>query len=157
MHWYVVANQREAKIYVKTPHRKQLKLLNSVVNPLGMEKRRALIKREAGRGVKSMGRAGSVSFSKSDQYNPQEDAIVQFSRQITQFLRSEKLKNSFQSMTLVAEPHLLGLIKAKMNSALKNSTTHWIKKDLQKKPQNELARFLLAPKSLPSPSASMSF
>ncbi len=143
MHWFVVASQKEARIFIKTLERKRLKLLNSLVNPLGTEKRRALIRKQAGHGVKSVGHLGSVSYSLPKRHDPHEDALDQFARKLAQFLESEKLKKNFESLTIVAAPHLLGKIKAEMRADLRASVTKWIKKDLQKTPQKALVGFLL--------------
>ncbi len=65
MHWFVVASQKEARIFVRTPERQRLKLVQSLNNPLGTVKRRALVKKQAGRGVKSVGHLGSIHYSES--------------------------------------------------------------------------------------------
>lgn len=143
MHWFILASQKEARIFIKTSERKRLKLLKSLTNPLGTEKRRALVKKHAGRGVKSIGRIGSVSYSMPNRHDPHEQALIQFARELAQFLKSEKFKRNFESLTVVAEPHFLGKIKAEMRADLRKSVTKWIKKDLQKTPQKDLVGFLL--------------
>jgi len=142
MHWYVVASQKEARIFVKLSGTTQLKLLQSLTNPLGALKRSALIKKQAGRGVKSVGQAGSINYSMPKRHDPHEDAISQFSRDLAHFFEAEKLKRSFDSMTVVAAPHFLGKIKSEMSQDLQHYVTHWIKKDLQKSPPHELIHFL---------------
>ena len=143
MHWFVVASQKEARVFIKTSDRKQLRLLKSLTNPLGTVKRRDLIRKKAGRGVKSIGRVGSVSYSQPKRHDPHDEAVIQFAKEISQFLESERLNKNFESLTVVAEPHLLGKIRAVMGDYLNNSVTNWIKKDLQKTPKKELADFLL--------------
>lgn len=155
MHWFIVASQKEVRIFIKTSDRKQIRLLRSLTNPLGTVKKRALIKKEAGRGVKSMGRVGSVSYSQPKRHDPHEEAVIQFARQISQFLESERLKKRFDSLTVVAEPHLLGKIRAELSAQLRSSVTDWIKKDLQKTPQKNLVDFLL-PKTQKSTSVERS-
>lgn len=146
MHWYVVASQKEARVFIKTSDRKQLGLLKTLANPLWAVKRRDLVRKEAGRGVKSIGRIGSVSYSQPKRHDPHEEATFQFAKEISQFLESEKLKKSFESLTIVAEPHLLGKIRADMKDGLQKAVTSWLKKDLQKTPQKALVDFLLPKK-----------
>ncbi len=143
MHWYIVASQKEVRIFIKALDRKQLKLIRSITNPLGMSKRRALIRKDAGRGVKSIGRVGFVSYSQPKRHDPHEEAIIQFAKEVSQYLESERLKKNFESLTLIAEPHFLGRIKAEMSNDLLSSVTNWIRKDLQKTPQKKIADFLL--------------
>lgn len=148
MHWFVVASQKEARIFIRTSDRKQLKLLESLTNPLGTVKRRDLIRKEAGQGVKSIGRVGSVSYSQPKRHDPHEDAVIQFAKKISQFLESERLKKNFESLTVVAEPRLLGKIRTEMKNDLQKAVTSWLKKDLQKTPKKNLVEFLLPKKSL---------
>ena len=152
MHWYAVASQKEVRIFVKTSERPQLKLLKVLTNPLGGEKRRALIKKQAGRGVKSIGHLGSVHYSQPKRHDPHEEAVIQFSKEVAQFLQSEKLRKNFDSLTIVAEPHFLGKLRTEMKPNLQSVVIDWIKKDLQKTPKKELIDFLL-PKSSKSASA----
>ncbi len=42
-HWFVVASQKEARIFIKTSDRKKLRLLKTLTNPLGTVKKRNLI------------------------------------------------------------------------------------------------------------------
>lgn len=152
MHWFAVASQKEVRIFIKTSERRQIELVKTLTNPLGSVKKRDLIRKEAGRGAKSVGgRLGSTHYTEGKKHDPHEEAEIQFAKEIAQFLDSERLKNSFESLTVVAEPHFLGKLKAEMSDKLQESVTDWIKKDLQKTPQNELADFIL-PKS---PSSSM--
>lgn len=143
MHGFMVVSQKEARVFVKAPDRRQIKLVKSLTNPLGMVKRRDLIRKQAGRGVKSIGRVGSVSYSERKRLDPRDGALIQFAREISSFLKSETLKKSFKSFTVVAEPHFLGILRSKMSKKLKKSVTSWIKKDLQKTPNRNLAEFLL--------------
>lgn len=149
MHWYIVASQKEVRVYVKTSERPQLKLLKTLTNPLGGIKRRDLIRKQAGQGVKSIGHVGSVYYSEPKRHDPHEEGVIQFAKEIAKFLEKEKLKNNFDSLSIVAEPNLLGKMRAEMSANLKGVVTQWIKKDLQKTPINKLID-LLIPKKLTS-------
>lgn len=145
MHWFIVASQKEARIFTKTSNRRQLKLLKTLTNPLGSEKRAALIRKQAGRGVKSIGRVGFVSYSEPKRHDPHEQAVKQFAKDISHFLESEKLKNHFDSLTVIAEPRLLGKIRKEMRSDFQELVMDWVKRDLQKTPTKKLTDFLLPP------------
>ena len=66
--------------------------------------------KEAGRGVKSFGRIGSVSYSEPKRHDPKEEATSQFARELSRYLESEMRKKSFDTLSVVAEPRLLGKI-----------------------------------------------
>ena len=142
MHLFVVASQKEVRVFIQTSDKKQLRPLKSLVNPLAAIRKRDLIRKQAGRGMKSIGRVGSVGYSEPKRHDPHEEAINQFAKKISQFLESERHKLSFKSLAVVAEPHLLGKIRSEMSDELQRSVTNWIKKDLQKTSQKALAEFL---------------
>lgn len=146
MHWYIVASQIEARIFVRTSERPQLKLLQALPNPLGRVKKRDLIRKQAGHGVKSLGRLGAAHYSEPKRHDPHEEAMNQFAKEIVQFLERGKFKKSFNSLSIIAEPHLLGKIRSEMKTDLKESVVQWIKKDWQKTPMNKLIDLLLRPK-----------
>lgn len=144
MHWIVVASQKEARIFRKSSSTGRLILVTTFENPLGGERRRNLIRKEAGRGVKSFGRVGAVTYSQTKRNDPVDEAVKQFARDLSRFLDAERLKKSFESMTMVAEPRLLGKIRAEMSSDLLHSVSRWMRKDLQKTPRLELQQMLLS-------------
>lgn len=134
MHWYIVASQKEARIFIKTSDTKQLKLLKTLTNPLGSEKKSTLIKKQAGKGVKTIGNTGTIHYSNLKRLDPHEEAIIQFAKSVSKFLEEKKVKKSFDSLTIVAEPHLLGRLKSEMSNDLLSTVSSWLKKDLQKTP-----------------------
>lgn len=144
MHWYVVSSQKEIRIFTKTLERSNLKILKTLKNPLGEVKKRELIRKQAGHGTKSIGRVGSVHYSETKRHDPHEEAVIQFAKMVAKFLEEEKLKKSFQSLSVIAEPHFLGKIRAELTRDLKGLVTQWIKKDLQKTPQKKLVELLLS-------------
>jgi len=144
MHWFVVASQKEVRVFIKSSDPKRIQLVRTLTNPLGLVKKRELIKKEAGKGTKSIGaHMGSTHYSEGKRHDPHEESEIQFAKEIAHFLEIERQKSSFASLTVVAEPHFLGKVKAEMNNKLQNVVTDWIKKDLQKTPQRELADYLL--------------
>jgi protein required for attachment to host cells len=142
-HWFAVASQKEVKIFIEVPEPKRIKLLKVFSNPLGHERNRTLIKKQAGRGVKSVGRMGSVHYSETKKHDPHEEAVLQFAREFTNFLKMERQQGNFSLLTVVAEPHFLGKIRSAMGEKEKKLVIQWIKKDLQKAPQLQLLKVLL--------------
>jgi protein required for attachment to host cells len=148
-HWFVVASQKTVKILEegkskgRSSGRKKFKLIKSLDNPLGRLRNRELIRKQAGRGTRSMGSAGSHHHSETKRHDPHEQAAIQFARELVRYLEIERQHKKFKSLTIVAEPHFLGKIKAEMGAKLTQTIESWIQKDLLKTPQNELTEFLL--------------
>ncbi len=142
-HWFIVASQKTVTIFTEVSERNRLQQIKVFENPLGRERSRALIKKEAGHGTKSIGRTGSVYYTEVKRHDPHEDAAIQFAKEIAHFLKSEYTKKKFNSLTVVAEPRFLGKIRSAMEPVVQATVIDWIKKDLQKIPQKKLAHFLL--------------
>ena len=147
-HWYVVANRKRAEIFINKELRdggNQLTLIKALENPLGDAKRRDLIRHEAGKSHKPIGR-GAVHFAEVKRKDPLEVVAGQFSKKISSYLRDQQLKNNFTGLTIVAEPHFLGILRASMPSELTAAVSKWLRKDLVKTPPAKLPGFLLPKK-----------
>jgi len=121
-----------------------------ILNLLGRERNRALVRKQAGRGVKSSGR-GAVHYSENKRHDPHEEAALQFAKMLTDFLECEHQRNNFKSLTIVAEPHFLGKLRGTMRPSIQETVTEWVKKDLLKTPQNKLVEILFPIKNELSP------
>ena len=62
-HWFIVASQKTVTIFTEVSDRNRLQQIKVFDNPLGRERNRNLIKKQAGHGTKSIGRIGSVYYS----------------------------------------------------------------------------------------------
>lgn len=143
-HWFLVASQKEARIFVDVSgRRKRLELLKTIPNPLGEVKRGLLFHKQAGRGIRNVGSRGTVHYLDSLRSDPKEEAIVQFAREIAKFLDLELRRKSYKTLTIIAEPHFLGKLKPEMGDSVTESVTNWLHKDLQKTPPRKLAEFLI--------------
>lgn len=144
-HWYIVASQKSVRVFTEVAAKPRIKLIQTVENPLAQEKKKDLVKKQAGKAVKSAGRFG-VSRHVEIKNDPREQSVLQFARQIAKFLDGEKKQKNFQSLTIVAEPHFLGRVKSELTPAVKKTVTDWIQKDLQKTSKKQLEDFLLQKK-----------
>ena len=145
-HWFLVASQKTARIYTEVSDRNRLRQLKELDNPLGRERKRVLIRKQAGEMVKSLGR-GLVRYSENKRHDPHEEAALQFAREVANFLKSEHRQMHFRSLTVVAEPHFYGKLKDALEPKFLEHVTEWIKKDLLKTPKKELVHFLLPTKN----------
>jgi protein required for attachment to host cells len=142
-HWFVVAGQKTAKIFVETGLPKKLRLLKMIKNPLGGLKRSELLRKKAGVGVKSVGGRGSVHIVHTKRHDPLEEATNQFAKEVAQYLRSENLQKHIDELTIAAESKFLGKLKSELSGAMNGLEVEWIKKDFQNTPQKELGQILL--------------
>jgi protein required for attachment to host cells len=141
IHWYVVANQDSVRVFSEVEARIPLKLLKEIKNPIGRERKRALIRKEAGRGTKMAGR-GVVHFRTTKRSDPHEEAAIQFAAEVADYLKTERRKKSFDLLTVVAEARFLGKMKSALGEKFIRSGVDWVKKDLQKSRVKELSEAL---------------
>ncbi len=137
-HWYIIASQNKVKVFEEVLNKKKLKVVKIFKNPLGRVRSHELIKKQAGRGVKSSGRMGAVHYSETKRHDPHEEAAKEFANQISNFLDLERQKSKFKFLSLAAEPKFLGKLKAAMGKRLEESVVEWINKDLEKAPQEKI-------------------
>ncbi len=152
-HWYLVASQKMVKVFTEVPSKKsfnRLKILKTLDNPLGRERNRELVRKQAGRGVRWAGGSTSLHYTHTKRHDPHEEASLQFASQVADFLKSDKRLKNFKSLTVVAEPSFMGKLKSAMGPRLGNSVVDWIQKDLIKTPQRKLMAMLLVKKELSS-------
>ena len=148
-HWYIVADQRIANIYTEVPRTsgvrsvKNFKLIKAIENPLGTTKTRDLLHQEKGMGVKSLGHHGiAARYAETKRRDPHEEAAEQFAKEVVIFLQKERIKKSFQDLTIVAEPHFIGKLRSAMDRRIQNCVARWVRKDLQHVTRSRLADIL---------------
>lgn len=160
-HWYVVGNQRVVRVFseiapfedeipsdvarVMNPRGvKKFKLIRAIENPLGRVKTRDLLHQEKGIGVRSLGHFGtSVRYAETKRQNPHEQAANQFARNVVGYLQKERQNKKFSDLTIIAEPHFLGKLRAAMDAPTERKVVQWIKKDLREVTPSRLADIFL--------------
>ena len=80
---------------------------------------------------------------------PEEASTIPFSKEICNYLESEHQSKNFYTLTIAAEPHFSGKIRAVMSPVLQKLVLNWIRKDLEKIPIERLPLHL--PLDLPAP------
>lgn len=142
VHWFVVMSQKTVRILTIARDTNQLTQLKLFDNPLGRLRKHDLVKKQAGRGQKSIGRTGLIHYSESKRSDPHEEAALQFAKQITDYLEIKRQQKKFNSLTIVAEPRFIGKVRSCMSPQLKKVVKQWYKKDLLKTPQDKLVQIL---------------
>ena len=142
-HWYLVTNQKTAKVFTETTSRGRLVLLKQLENPLANVRNRDMVRRQAGMGIRSAG-VGGTPYSEKQRSDPHEEAAYQFAKEIMKFLDSEKRQKNFETITIIAEPRFLGKLRSAMSKNLSRVVLEWVQKDLLKEPLKRLTQDLLS-------------
>lgn len=139
---YIIAGQKQAKFFIYDVDQKGLRFIHLLDNPLGDVKRSELIRKEAGTGLRSTSRNSTARYAETKRHDPKEQVQIQFARSISEFMDKLTDRVKFDSITVVAEPHFLGKLRAEFSESLNKVITEWIAKDLQKASTAKLDKLL---------------
>jgi protein required for attachment to host cells len=139
--WYMTLSRIEARIFKRTSLKTPARLVKTVSNPLGREKNRALTKDKPGKDRVRVGKSVR-SHSMGPESDPHEDAAVQFAHEVAKFLDSESKKGSFEGITVFSDPHMKGLLKAKISKKTENLIRDWKSKNISKLSDREIVKML---------------
>ncbi len=141
MQWIVVASAREARILEESTGNKlhQIKIIR---NPLGREHNRAMTSDKPGM---NRGKAfsGSGLHAMAKENSPHEDALQVFAKKLVEDLYHDLGEKKVKSLTLIAEPHLLGKLRLLMEKKeIKDLHLKWLNKDLQNSSIEDISHHL---------------
>ena len=129
--WFVVVNRSSAKIFEISEKPDALTYLKTLRNPLGTTRNRAMKLDKPGMSRGKL--AGNKSpHALTHEKDPHEDVAVAFAKKIATYLREHKLDKDYTSLTIAAEPHMMGLVKKAVSSNALKVGIKWIRKDLEK-------------------------
>lgn len=115
--WYLVANRSVAVIY-ENKAGKAFKFIERINNPLGATPTHLLMSDKPGKSISSAGHR-AIHHSLEKKTLAHEENAKKFARKISQFLKGAQNKGRFNEITLVAEPHFLGLIQNALTPTMK--------------------------------------
>jgi protein required for attachment to host cells len=135
-----VGSQVDTKIFIQGEGKLNLKVVKILNNPLGRERSRTLHNKKPG----SMMTSGGGVFRNIERggISPHEQEAIQFAGTIGRYLKSYLDEKKFKTLTVVAEPHFLGKIKAAMSPRVVESVITWVEKDLLNISYRDLAQSL---------------
>lgn len=132
--WIAVVTRVEARIFES----KDFSLVTKLKNPLGHEKNRAMNSGKPGVGRSKF--SGSMAIhNMTGEKSPHEDAAIAFGKRIGEYLNKQMDLNRFSDLLLVAEPKMLGRVKAHMDKKVM-AHTECSAKDLGKLSAHELKK-----------------
>jgi protein required for attachment to host cells len=124
--WILVASREEARIFSRHGVG-QLSLICDLGNPSGLLRLQDLESDWPGRSTDNRMRA---RHPYSSQESSKERALRNFYREVVDRLERGLFEHSFDGLTLIAEPRLLGTIRSLLPEAIKNAVDREIAKDL---------------------------
>ena len=107
-HWYLVAHRSGARIFEQEGVKQELTLLHNFENHDGSLKVSELVSDRQGR---STGGNASNHTAVGSENKSSEHVLEVFTHKLAEFLEQEVQRSSFDSLVLVAEPHVLGGLK----------------------------------------------
>lgn len=134
--WAVVLDSTTCRMY--DYNKNKLTLVKEIEHPENKLRDVDLTSDKPGR-YKSMGSAHGTYTQESD---PKEIKIENFSREIAKILEHENTIHSYERIILIASPHMNGLLQKHINKQVKNLIASNIEKDLTDFNESQLLKYL---------------
>lgn len=134
--WIVIVSRANARVFSE----QRMNLIAELKNELGRTKNREMTTGKPGVGRNRMASRTST-HNLTGGKDPHEDAAVVFARRIGMFLTKQMNLGNFTGLLIVAEPRMMGHVKAAMGRKLAGRT-EWLRKDFGKLKAHELKRAL---------------
>jgi protein required for attachment to host cells len=137
MSWILTANRVGARILERQGA--TLTLLETIENEQGRLRDRDI---DSDRHGRSFDRATAARHALSTAEAPHEHIAKAFARGLADKLRHARLAGRFERLVIVAEPRLLGMIRAALDTVTAHMLVASVPKDLEQVPVDELAAHL---------------
>lgn len=139
-HWFLVANRVGACIYEGRPG-KGFHFVKRLSNPKGRLTNFQLVSDRPGRSFSSS--RGSMHRHGLSQRTDYHEVVARdFARKIDRQLRLAALRGEFDRITLVAEPHFLGLLKSFLSPQVREALTRSVAHEWNEGSDIELESYL---------------
>lgn len=135
----VIASRSGAKLYEQSQRNGPLEIVRELDNPEGRLRTQDINSDRQGRNYSS---GTGVWSSYSAEHPAKEHVARTFAREVAQELELEAYRNQWDSFILVAEPRLLGMIKAELGTNANAKISHFVQKDLGKVSNRDLPEYL---------------
>ena len=134
--WLVIFDSTICRIYDYSKH--QLLLIKEIQHPENKLRDSETTSDKPGR-YRSGGHAHGAYSQQSD---PKEIKIDNFSREISNILAHYNTTHAYEKLVFVASPHINGLLLKHLNKHVKNLIMHNIEKDLVHLTENKLLDYV---------------
>lgn len=138
MGWILSASRTSARILERVGS--ELSLVETIEHPEGRLRDRDIDTDAHGRAFES---ASSARHALSTSERPHDRIAQAFANELAEKLKKGRLTQRYERLTLVAEPHFLGLLRAALDPATARLVSDSIAKDLEPLDFSELRSHLL--------------
>jgi protein required for attachment to host cells len=124
VNWFILANRVEAVIY-GDQRNEPFHFIDRLHNRKGRAPEYHLVSDREGTVNSSASK--TVRHSYEPKETKHEHSARQFAKQISLYLEKALNKKQYDDLTLVAEPHFMGLLRAALKPSVKNKVIHEVK------------------------------
>lgn len=137
--WILSADMHKARLFsAHTPYSKKIVEIKTFLQPDTVLPEHDLVSDGLGR----YNQAGDQHHPKLPRTSPKEKRVHEFARQIGDYLATEHNKGHFAKLGIVAEPQMLGELRAQLDKSLKHDICFEIDKDVTNLDEDELRKCL---------------
>jgi protein required for attachment to host cells len=137
--WIIVASRDEARVFSRETPTSHLFLELDIGNPFGRLRTGDINSDKAGASTDNRMRGHHAYSTEED---PRDRLLKSFYREILEQVRLAFIAKRFDTLVLVAEPRLLGMLRALLPEMLQRVVTKEVSKDLSFAPVHSLERRL---------------
>lgn len=138
-HWIVVAHRAGARIFSRDSDSHGLVPVTQIEHPTGHLHEREFGSDRPGRDASS---ARPGAHAMTNETPGRDHDLERFARVIAEHLRAARVAHDMTSVVLVAEPHLLGVLRAALDDGTATLVRGTLAKDLVHVPDRELPQYL---------------
>ena len=137
--WIVVADAARTRIFSTESTAAPLVPVEQLVCPQARLHERDMASDRPGRSFDSVGAGRHGTEAPT---SPKEQEAIRFAKTVADYLERGRVDNRYDNLTLVVEPHFLGLIRKAINPQMAKMVTREIDKDLSKFDRDEISKNL---------------
>lgn len=137
--WIVVADRTVTRIFERVGRRDELRLKQQFDHPEGRLKTGELMADKGGRADSST-RAGGHALS--TETSPREHELSRYIDSVADHLNRSYHCGEYQQLCIIAPPHVLGLMRSKLQPVVTRSVTDEIPKDLSELSDKQILEYL---------------
>ena len=125
-YWILIADAAGARVFSTTALGAPLRLERDITNPAGRARTQELVTDKPGR----YRRGGAPKSAMDPRTSAHEEAAEEFAGRMVQMLDEEVSRGAFDSLAIIAPPHLLGVLRSKLTHRLATPLKATLAKDL---------------------------
>ncbi len=140
--WVAVVNRSRACFFERETRNGEVHTIHQITNPQGRVPVKELVSDRPGRSFDSgtHGESGGARHAYSSPVSPHDEAALKLVSKIVDYLEEGRVRNQYEHLILVAEPHFLGVLREAMGSPLSSLVSKEVHMDLTHLSNQELAQ-----------------